>query len=179
MTSNDIRDWFRRKPLPPPSDGTCPVADAPRGQVAPVIDEAVIAEQLASLPRPKPAPARMSLAEAAAAARAAKPTKATAQGTLDFAAVKAAEVQEPTDRNRVAGYCARCEKWNEVGAGKNLLYGGRTVIHCHPACETKPSTTAKNDGTPGVAESHQTGVVGHNDTPPGARGEAHSETTSS
>jgi type IV secretion system protein VirD4 len=179
MTSNDLRDWFRRKPLLPPSDGTCPVADAPRGEVAPVIDEAVIAEQLAGLPKPKPVAGRTSLAEAAASARATKPAKATAQGTLDFQAARVADDEEPTDRNRVAGYCARCKKWNEVGAGTNLLYGGRTVIHCHPACEPKPAPTAKNDGTPGVAESHQTGVVDINSTPPGGLGKAPFETTAS
>jgi type IV secretion system protein VirD4 len=129
------------RPLPPPSDGTCPVAEARTSEVAPVIDQALVAEQLANLPRPKSA-REAGLAAALASSRRADAVPAAAlpakgQGKLNFSAVATpASAGESTIRNRVAGRCAACGKWVDIGAGTNRPYGTRTMIVCEPQCYT-------------------------------------------
>lgn len=50
------------KPLPAPTTGTCPVSSTRTSQVESVIDPAVVAEQVASMPKPKPTPDKPGLA---------------------------------------------------------------------------------------------------------------------
>ncbi len=133
------------EPLLPPSDGTCPVAERRTSQVAPVIDKALIAEQLANLPRPNSARQAGLAATIESSRRAdAGPTAAArpkGQGTFEF---DAAAMPVPTSagvspiRNRVAGRCTRCHTWIEVGTGTNRPYGTRTVIVCDPPCDADP-----------------------------------------
>ena len=105
-------------------------------QVESAIDPAVIAEHLASLPKPKPVPGVGGLAAAVASAKPGPPAKKDdpAQGTLDLA--KPADVDEnsPIERNRVAGRCEHCATWIEVGTGRKTIFGQRGVIVCNPAC---------------------------------------------
>ena len=136
------------RPLPPPADGTCPVAERRTSEVAPVIDKALVAEQLANLPRPKSA-REVGLAAALASSRRADAAPFAAprpkgQGTLDFsatAAVTPASATPSTIRNRVAGRCAVCRRWVEVGAGTNRPYGTRTMIVYDPPCDADSQDT--------------------------------------
>ena len=138
------------RPLPPPSDGTCPVAERRTSEVAPVIDKALVAEQLANLPRPKSAREAGLAAALASSHRAdaasSAPARPKNQGTLDFGAttaVRPASAAASTIQNRVAGQCAVCRIWVDVGAGTNRPYGTRTMIVCDPPCDANGSDAVK------------------------------------
>jgi type IV secretion system protein VirD4 len=131
------------KPLPAPKTGTCPVWPTRKSQVEPVIDPAVIAEQLASMPKPKPALDRTSATAVAAVARpgTTPPGKDSGQGKLDFAATSRAG-DDPGGPNRVAGNCESCRIWIPVGAGRLQLFGQRTLLLCKAPCQpaARPTT---------------------------------------
>ena len=124
------------KPLPAPKTGTCPVWPTRTSQVESAIDPAVIAEQLASLPKPKPVPGVGGLAAAVAAAKPGSVARRDdpAQGTLDLAKPVGVDAHDRVERNRVAGRCEHCTTWIEIGAGRKTVFGQRGVIVCHPAC---------------------------------------------
>jgi type IV secretion system protein VirD4 len=173
------------KPLPAPTTGTCPVSSTRTSQVESVIDPAVVAEQLASMPKPKPAADKTGLAATVAAAATVKVGQQAktdpAQGTLTFpprTAAAASAADGAVSRNRVAGNCEKCHTWVGVGSGRTMPFGQRTLIICHPKCAPGDRSAAENDGTPGVTESHQTGVVNAKPTPEPAAGEEVSEATS-
>ena len=141
------------KPLPAPTTGTCPVWPTRKSQVEPVIDPAVIAEQLASMPKPKPVPDRTGPVAAAATARlgANAPKQHTGQGKLEFA-TPAAGGDDEGGPNRVAGNCESCRIWIAVGAGRLQLFGQRTLLLCKAPCKPAArsrSVPVENDGTLG------------------------------
>lgn len=123
-------------PTPAPSTGTCPLIEGgSRPDPEPTLDQAVIAESLASLPRPHGAldrPAQLPRTLAAARSSAA----VDAQGQLDLAL----DAPEPEVGNRVAGRCERCGTRVPVGAGRTAGFGSRTVVFCDPTCP--PNTEA-------------------------------------
>ena len=67
------------KPLPPPSTGTCPTGEERQSDAEPVIDAAVIADHLASLPRPKTTLDRLGFALSAATKASIKPSDKVAR----------------------------------------------------------------------------------------------------
>ncbi|MBI5738863.1 MAG: type IV secretory system conjugative DNA transfer family protein [Mycolicibacterium neoaurum] len=117
-----------RKPLAPPEAGTCPVWPHQGTSPEPVLDPTVVAESVANLPKPRGQRDDRPLTSGAHG-RPARPAD-RGQGQLDLAHT----LDEPSDRNRVAGVCETCGKRLPVGAGTTVSFGGRTVIRCHPAC---------------------------------------------
>ena len=125
------------KPLPPPSTGTCPTGEERQSDAEPVIDAAVIADHLASLPRPKTTLDRLGFALSAATKASIKPSDKS-QGEFDFArAVAVAVEDDPVDQKRLAGTCKHCGTKVNIGLRVNDLFGGRRVIRCQLACPTK------------------------------------------
>jgi len=118
------------KALPPPDTGTCPMWPQGATSPQPVLDPTVVAESVANLPRPR---AQRDGWLAGGGARHPRPARATdrMQGQLDL--TEALE-DEPVEANRVAGRCERCAARVQVGAGTTVVFGGRSVIRCHPAC---------------------------------------------
>ncbi len=116
------------KPVAPPKEGTCPVDSTRRSEVKPVIDAAVMAEQVAKLPKiptpPPPATPRPTASGKASPKVPADPPE------LDFSEQSDEEV--PSDANRVAGKCERCGSWREIGEGRVVQYGRREVVICDP-----------------------------------------------
>lgn len=114
------------KALPPPETGTCPVWPQGGTSPEPALDPTVVAESIANLPRPR---GDRSSTGGAHHPRPARPTDRM-QGQLDLAAA----LDEPVERNRVAGMCERCGARVPVGGGATVGFGNRTVIRCHPTC---------------------------------------------
>ena len=131
------------RPTPPPTTGTCPVWAERKSEVTPVIDSAVIAEQIANLPRPKPTGG----AKPPSTVVPTTPSQPLhrqheGQGTLALATPglesAGSSGDDGVDRNRVTGACERCQRKLGIGEGRNTLYGKRPIIVCHPTC---PSLT--------------------------------------
>lgn len=121
------------RPLPPPTTGTCPMRDGPRGSVSPVLDPAVVSESVNHLPRPRDPSPRPAGPTAAPRSSRVPPV---GQGQLRFAAIPdpGPPAGEPVGRNRVAGYCDGCGVRLAVGAARVESVGGREVLRCDPAC---------------------------------------------
>lgn len=122
----------------PPEDGTCPVQDAPRGMVAPVVEPTVVRESVGHLPRPDSDNRRQS----SGASRTRKGDQRTDpprrgrpdnQPQLDLFAPPPDERTDPR-WNRVAGRCERCGRRVPVGAGTVDCFGSRETLRCHPSC---------------------------------------------
>lgn len=122
------------QPLPPPSGGTCPVTAGRSGVLSPVLDPAVIDEELRQLPKPSDPLARPTPSQSSGRRHAPGP----GQTRLDL------DDPEPADagdvrRSPVAGFCDRCARRLKVGEGRAEQIGGRHVLRCEPACPT-PTT---------------------------------------
>lgn len=120
------------KPVALPTDGTCPVDSTRRSEVAPVIDAAVLAEQVAQLPKPKHR--QPDVANPPPELKPRPRAVAPEQPTLDFDAPTAHVLDSQPDANRVAGRCERCGTHIEVGAGRELSYGQRRIVICQGSC---------------------------------------------
>lgn len=123
------------EPRSAPSTGTCPVNEGgPRPDPEPTLDQAVVAESLASLPRPHLAPDRPApLRRPSVGAR--TTTTADGQGQLDLTLDNAPDPVGAAG-NRVAGRCERCGTRVPVGSGRSAGFGARTVVFCDPTCPT-------------------------------------------
>ncbi|MDP1794718.1 MAG: hypothetical protein Q8K63_11355 [Acidimicrobiales bacterium] len=117
------------KPVSPPTTGTCPTREGPRGPVAPVLDPAVVEESVNHLPRPRDAAPGQQVPRSRPAARPASP----GQGRLPLDP-PGGSGQAEHDRNRVAAFCDRCAARLPVGAGRIDRVGTREVVRCDPAC---------------------------------------------
>ena len=139
------------------SDGTCPVADRPTSEVAPVIDEAQVQAQIAAFPARK-FQLPIAVVLAAAASRTPRRRRSHRVRVPSTSACRrrrqSRRHEVPINRNRVAGTCERCRRRVAVGAGINLTYGQRVVICCHPTCEPQPASARKRQN-PGGARSEQ------------------------
>ena len=117
------------KPVGPPSTGTCPTREGPRGPVAPVLDPAVWEESVSHLPGPRAAAPAHQLPHSRPATRPSAP----GQGRLPLD-----QPGEPDhggrDRNRVDAFCDRCATRLPVGAGRVERIGEREIVRCDPAC---------------------------------------------
>lgn len=151
----------RGRPLPPPEVDTCPLVDAPRGGVSPVLDPAIVRESLSHLPRPRSEngpPGRRDDAGPRRVPRSGSQSAAAGQLTLtlDRDAEPATAATEDgsvaavaAGRNRVAGHCERCGAAIAVGAGTTARFGGREVVLCaDPPCGT--SRTSESGVIAGV-----------------------------
>ena len=126
------------RPLPPPSEGTCPMVDGRRSSVAPVLDPAVVEESVSHLPPPRDRETQLPVPPSQG--RPPRPP-APGQGQLRFGAQLASADTvgiEASPPNRVAGYCDRCATRVPIGAGIVERLSGRDVLRCHPACPPLP-----------------------------------------
>lgn len=117
------------QPLPPPSGGTCPVTAGRSGALSPVLDPAVIDEELRQLPKPSGPLARPTPSQSSGRRHAPGP----GQTRLDL------DDSEPADaaaerRSPVAGFCDRCARRLKAGEGRAEQIGGRHVLRCDPTC---------------------------------------------
>ena len=94
------------------------------------IDAAVMAEQVAKLPRLRSRDATLALPINRVPSRPTSPL----QTALNFEVPVEEPPAERPDSNRVAGSCERCGKWHDLGGGKTLRYGRRDVVVCDPGC---------------------------------------------
>ena len=117
------------KPVSPPTTGTCPTREGPRGPVAPVLDPAVVEESVSHLPRPRDAGPAQQVPRSRPAARPASP----AQWRLPLDPPGGSD-HGGQDRNRVAAFCDRCAARLPVRAGRVERVGTREVVRCDPAC---------------------------------------------
>ena len=127
------------RPIPAPDAKTCPVTPGgPRPDPEPTLDQSVIAESLASLPRPHGAdhgPLRLPRTPTSG------PDDRPAPGQLGLAF----DDPPPTAANRIAGRCERCGTRIPVGAGRTAGFGARTVVFCDPSCP--PTGESAGHGT--------------------------------
>jgi hypothetical protein len=117
------------KPVSPPTTGTCPTREGPRGPVAPVLDPAVLEESVSHLPRPRDAAPAQQVPRSRPSTRPAAP----GQARLPLDAPRERD-HGGHDRNRVAAFCDRCAARLPVGAGRVERVGTREVVRCDPAC---------------------------------------------
>ncbi|MGQ0433075.1 MAG: type IV secretory system conjugative DNA transfer family protein, partial [Microthrixaceae bacterium] len=119
------------QPRSAPLGGTCPLIEgASRPDPEPTLDQAAIAESLASLPRPHGVPDHAAIRRPGSLVGARASASSNPQGQLDFAL----DDEAPEVENRVAGSCERCGTRVPVGAGRSARFGARTVVFCDPTC---------------------------------------------
>jgi type IV secretion system protein VirD4 len=126
----------------PPEDGTCPLQDAPRGEVAPVLEPTVVTESVGHLPTPRGSRRQAPGARTSTGRPSSGPPRgagASAQPQLDLFTPPADESADAA-RNRVAGRCERCGRRVPVGAGAVFRFGRREVIRCEPTCAPSATT---------------------------------------
>ena len=92
-----------RKPLPPPTTGTCPVWPHRSTSPEPVVDPTVIAESIANLPRPRPHRDSKAVSGVGPGPNAGR-GRGPVPDQLDFGQT----LDEPVERNRTTGWCERC-----------------------------------------------------------------------
>lgn len=116
------------RPIPVPDARTCPVTPGGvRPDPEPTLDQSVIAESLASLPRPHGAnhgPLRPGRSQPGPTDERPGPS----QLDLGF------DDPPSTPANRIAGRCERCGTRIPVGVGRSAGFGARTVVFCDPSC---------------------------------------------
>lgn len=116
------------KPVAPPTTGTCPTRAGERGPVSPVLDPAVLAESVNSLPGPRnPSPG-------AQLPRSRPPRSGPAPGQGQLRLEPSPTEPALVGRNRVVAYCDRCGTRLGIGAGRSERVGARDVVRCAPAC---------------------------------------------
>ncbi len=118
------------KPVPPPKEGTCPVDSTRKSETTPVIDAAVMAEQVAKLPKIPSPPSATTEAPPSVAKASSKPP--ANQQELHFDSPDVEGVR--TDANRVAGKCERCGQWREIGHARVVAYGRSEIVICSDRC---------------------------------------------
>jgi type IV secretion system protein VirD4 len=116
------------RPTPVPDARTCPVTPGgARPDPEPTLDQSVIAESLASLPRPHGP-------DHGAPHRARIPTTRSDDRPRPSQLDPGLDDRPSTATNRVAGRCERCGTRVPVGAGRSAGFGARTVVFCDPSC---------------------------------------------
>ena len=128
-------------PRPAPAADTCPVEEGgSRPDPEPTIDQAAIAESLASLPGPHGGPGSPSkLPRTRVGARTG--SVSDEQDQLDLGL----DDPVPGTATRVAGRCERCGARLPVGSGRSAGFGARTVMFCDPTCP--PTAQVSGHGT--------------------------------
>lgn len=112
--------------------GTCPLWPRRGSVTESPVDETVVAESIANLPRPRPA--RDQPAPSARRPTGSSRSVDRNQGQLDLEVGNLDLPPGAVERNRVTGRCERCGGRVPVGAGATARVGTRTVIRCHPGC---------------------------------------------